>query len=473
MATKLRTFIDEFGFRINENNLSIRAEQLRARLKLYPAMVISQMLLAPLFIVLMWHITSHRNLLLWMGCLYLLHLWELIKWKYDHNRVDTLHQNHGWSRHFTIMALAIGLLWGVGTLFFFPGDLLPQTLVISLMLVLAAEAASMSSPHPPSMYTYVLGLMLPLAFRVMVEQDETHWALGIMLLLFLAALLGSGQFLGRLVLQTLRQRFEKTALAEQLAEQKAIADEARSKTEEMNEVLRNNSVVLEQMVRERTAELQRKTEEVAQIRDVTIVAMGSLAETRDNETGNHIKRTQRYMKALATQLRDHPRFREFLSGETIEQLYKLAPLHDIGKVGIPDRILQKPGKLTPDEFEIMKTHPLLGGNAIAAAEAGLTVHNNFLHIAREIATGHHEKWDGSGYPFGLKGDNIPIAARLMALADVYDALISRRVYKEGMSHEQAEQMICEGRGTHFDPDVVDAFVTIKDEFRHIAELFQG
>jgi putative two-component system response regulator len=202
------------------------------------------------------------------------------------------------------------------------------------------------------------------------------------------------------------------------------------------------------------------------------MAMASLAETRDNETGNHLKRTQTYIRALALQLRFHPRFREFLTEDNIESLYKLAPLHDIGKVGIPDAILLKKGKLTVEEFEIMKTHPLLGGNAIAMAESGLPTPNRFLHIAREIATGHHEKWDGSGYPLGLKGDEIPISARLMALADVYDALISRRVYKQPHSHEDAVAYILQGKGIHFDPDVTDVFITIKEEFRQIAERYQ-
>jgi putative two-component system response regulator len=172
------------------------------------------------------------------------------------------------------------------------------------------------------------------------------------------------------------------------------------------------------------------------------------------------------------QLRDKARFRDFLTEDNIESLYKLAPLHDIGKVGIPDAILLKKGKLTPEEFEIMKTHPLLGGNAIAMAENGLPTPNRFLHIAREIATGHHEKWDGSGYPLGLKGDEIPISARLMALADVYDALISRRIYKKAFTHEESVAHILLGRGTHFDPEVVDAFLVLKEEFRQIAEQYQ-
>jgi putative two-component system response regulator len=202
------------------------------------------------------------------------------------------------------------------------------------------------------------------------------------------------------------------------------------------------------------------------------MAMASLAETRDNETGNHLKRTQNYIRALAMKLCDHPRFREFLTEDNIESLYKLAPLHDIGKVGIPDAILLKQGKLTLEEFEIMKTHPLLGGNAISAAESGLPTPNCFMHIAREIANSHHEKWDGSGYPLGLKGNEIPISARLMSLADVYDALISRRIYKEPFTHEEAVAHILLGRGIHFDPDVTDAFLAIQKEFRQIAEQYQ-
>jgi putative two-component system response regulator len=197
--------------------------------------------------------------------------------------------------------------------------------------------------------------------------------------------------------------------------------------------------------------------------------MCSLSETRDNDTGNHIRRTQNYVRALAMHLQPHPRFSDFLSADNIEALYKVAPLHDIGKVGIPDAILLKPGKLTPEEFEIMKTHTTLGGNAITSSEENFQLRdNNYLMLAHQIATGHHENWDGSGYPRGLKEDDIPIGARLMAVADVYDALISRRVYKDGFSDERATGIIVEGRDKHFDPDVVDAFLAIKIEFQEIA-----
>ncbi|MDO8988666.1 MAG: HD domain-containing phosphohydrolase [Sideroxyarcus sp.] len=437
-------FFDELRFHIDESNLAMRAEQLRARLRLYPLMLVGQMVFEPLFVAMMWDISPHRYLLLWLTVIYLLHSVEWVTWVTDREDTRNIEECESWSRHFFSFALVVGMMWGFGTLFFFPQELLMQVLLICVMLALAAAATTMNAMHPPAFYAYLLGLMLPLTFRVMVEQDETHFALGAMLLLFLIVMLASGQHLNKFILRSL-------SLAQQLAS--------------MNDVL-------EHKVEERTSQLRHKTEEVSQIRDVTIMAMASLAETRDNETGNHLKRTQTYIRALALKLRGNPRFREFLTEDNIESLFKLAPLHDIGKVGIPDAILLKQGKLTPEEFEIMKMHPTLGGNALAMAESGLPTPNRFLHIAREIATGHHEKWDGSGYPLGLKGDDIPISARLMALADVYDALISRRVYKHPYTHAEAVAHILQGRGAHFDPDVADAFLSIQEEFRRIAEQYQ-
>jgi len=218
-------------------------------------------------------------------------------------------------------------------------------------------------------------------------------------------------------------------------------------------------------------EVQRRTREVTAIQDVTIHAMASLAETRDYETGNHIRRTQHYIQLLAELLREHKRFHNFLDEETIKLLFKSAPLHDIGKIGIPDRILLKPGRLTLEEFEIMKTHTSLGRDAIQHSEDRFGIDVNFLQLAKEIAYCHHEKWDGSGYPQGLAADDIPISARLMALADVYDALISRRVYKPGISHVQAVEIIREGCGSHFDPDICDAFLVNAELFREIAWRF--
>lgn len=218
-------------------------------------------------------------------------------------------------------------------------------------------------------------------------------------------------------------------------------------------------------------EVAKRTREVSAIQYVTILALTSLAETRDSDTGNHIRRTQHYVKALATKLKSHPRFGYFLSETTIDTLFKSAPLHDIGKVGIPDAILLKPAKLSFEEFELMKTHAVLGKDAIEEAEKQLGMEVPFLSIAKEIAYTHHEKWDGSGYPLGLKKEQIPISGRLMAVADVYDALISRRVYKEPMSHESAVKIMLEGRGKHFDPDVIDAFLELQDTFKGIAKTY--
>jgi putative two-component system response regulator len=198
-----------------------------------------------------------------------------------------------------------------------------------------------------------------------------------------------------------------------------------------------------------------------------IESLGTLAEYRDPETGGHIKRTQNYVKALAMHLRGHPRFRGLLNEETIELLYRSAPLHDVGKVGVRDHILLKAGRLDEAEFEQMKLHTLFGEEALHRTEQKLG-HSTFLRLAREIAGTHQEKWNGSGYPRGLKGDAIPFSGRLMAVADVYDALISKRIYKPPLPHEKAVAIIRAGQGVHFDPDLVDAFLELETVFRNIA-----
>ncbi|MGE5271235.1 MAG: two-component system response regulator [Thiohalocapsa sp.] len=231
-----------------------------------------------------------------------------------------------------------------------------------------------------------------------------------------------------------------------------------------NDLLKNQNQFLE-------SEVDRRTHEVRAIQDVAVLAVASLAETRDNETGNHIRRTQFYVRSLAMHLRRHPRFRAELDDAAIDLLYKSAPLHDIGKVGIPDRILLKPGRLTLEEFEIMKTHTTLGLDSIMQAEQRLGSPVGFLRYAKEIALSHQEKWDGSGYPEGRRGEEIPLSARLMAVADVYDALISRRVYKPPFSQEKSLTILSEGRGSHFDPDILDAFLGHTGEFKAIAERF--
>ncbi len=219
-------------------------------------------------------------------------------------------------------------------------------------------------------------------------------------------------------------------------------------------------------------EVERQTREVQNVQDVTILAMASLAETRDNETGMHLRRTQNYMRLLAEHLHQHSPYASQLNEGVIELLYKSTPLHDIGKVGIPDHILLKPGKLTAEEFRIMQKHSELGAHIIAEAEALLDAPSSFLRYAREIAHYHHENWDGSGYPKGLKGEAIPLSARLMAVADVYDALISKRCYKEAFSHEDATGFIESQVGRKFDPVIVEAFRQVADRFATIAATFK-
>jgi len=214
--------------------------------------------------------------------------------------------------------------------------------------------------------------------------------------------------------------------------------------------------------------IRARTDEIHRTRDATILGLATLAETRDNETGAHILRTQFYVKALAEHMAQHPKYAGQLTPETIELIHKSAPLHDIGKVGIPDAILLKPDRLTDEEFSIMKTHPELGGEAIRTAERRFGEGSSFLRHARDIVETHHEKWDGSGYPKGLKGEKIPLSGRLMALADVYDALISERVYKPAFPHEAAKKIITTDSGTHFDPDVVEAFLAVEAQFVAIA-----
>lgn len=231
------------------------------------------------------------------------------------------------------------------------------------------------------------------------------------------------------------------------------------------EMLERQNEILEERVIERTAQL-------GELQDVAMVAMGALAESRDPETGNHIRRTQHYVRVLAQELAKNPKFKEYLTPDVITSLYKSAPLHDIGKVGIEDSILLKPGKLTDEEFDEMKNHTVYGRDAIAAAEKEIDSADNFLKFAKEIAFSHQEKWDGSGYPEGTSGDEIPISARLMAVADVYDALISKRVYKPPFPHEKAVAIILEGKGSHFDPDMVDAFEKVTEQFNEIAKTYK-
>ncbi|MFZ6688493.1 HD domain-containing phosphohydrolase [Undibacterium sp. SXout11W] len=236
-------------------------------------------------------------------------------------------------------------------------------------------------------------------------------------------------------------------------------------------LLRKAQILLQDQNKRLEVEVKNRTKDLTELQDATILSMASMAETRDNETGNHILRTQEYVKMLSKYLQTHPLFKNFLTDENIEILFKSAPLHDIGKIGIPDSILLKPGRLTDEEMTIMKTHTTIGKQIIESTERRLGRSIPFLQIAKEIAFSHQEKWNGSGYPMGLNGNQIPISARLMAVADVYDALISRRVYKPAMTHEQAVEIMLEGRGSHFDPDILDAFLQVQSEFAACAGRF--
>lgn len=230
------------------------------------------------------------------------------------------------------------------------------------------------------------------------------------------------------------------------------------------ECLQNDNAWLEAEVKHRLRENELE-------QTVSIRALAHLAEIRDIETGYHIQRTQSYVQALAVRLRDHPRFAGFLTSANIDMLVKSAPLHDIGKIGIPDCILLKTGQFTHQEWDIMKTHAKLGSDAIERAEHDAEQPVAFLSMAKEIARWHHERWDGGGYPDGLSGSAIPITARLMALADVFDALISPRIYKPAFTFVQAREVIAEGRGVHFDPDAAAVFLAGYDEFVAIAEKY--
>ena len=203
-------------------------------------------------------------------------------------------------------------------------------------------------------------------------------------------------------------------------------------------------------------------------RMATILGLAKLAEYRDEGTGTHLERIREYAKILAAELVRNPKYRKIITPEYIDDIYQSSILHDIGKVGIPDAILLKPGKLTDEELAVIKRHTQLGGDAIKAIEAQIEG-RSFLKMGKEIAYNHHEKWDGSGYPRGLKGENIPLSARIVALADVYDALTTERFYKPAYSHQKSKQIIIDLKARHFDPAIVDAFLRLEDHFNRIRE----
>jgi putative two-component system response regulator len=204
---------------------------------------------------------------------------------------------------------------------------------------------------------------------------------------------------------------------------------------------------------------------------VAFFAMATLAELRESDTESHLMRIQRYVRLLVDKLRTHPAFASTLTPDYVNALFESLPMYDMGTVGIPDRILLKPGRLGASEVAIMRTHTTLGHEALLRAEKTLGLSTPLLNLAKELTLCHHEKWNGKGYPKGLAGTQIPVSARIVALADVYDALISNKVYKDGISHDAAVQVIFGERDAHFDPDVVDAFIEVNDEFLAVTQRF--
>ena len=217
--------------------------------------------------------------------------------------------------------------------------------------------------------------------------------------------------------------------------------------------------------------VREQVKDISDSQAATIIALAKLAEYRDDNTGKHLERVQTYCQLLATKLSETPRYRNQIDATYIENIYRASPLHDIGKVGIPDNVLLKPGKLTPEEFELMKTHAALGARLLEKVRAKYQK-NAFINMGIAITRSYHEKWNGSGYPDGQVGGDITLCARIMAVADVYDALRSKRCYKPAFPHEKSRDIILQDSGTHFDPDVANAFSEVQEDFRAIGEKME-
>jgi len=239
-----------------------------------------------------------------------------------------------------------------------------------------------------------------------------------------------------------------------------------NKINELNIQLLKSNKELNLLKHSLETKVEKRTREVRKIQHVTIFALARLAESRDQDTGDHLNRMRKFSYMIAKRLAKTKTYKGYIDKKYVNNIYHSSPLHDIGKVGISDTILLKPGKLTLDEFELMKNHTVIGGKTLEDAEKQLKYKTkSFLAMGKNIAYCHHEKWDGSGYPFGLKGTEIPLSARIVALADVYDALTSKRVYKDAISHEVAKDMIVQGRNKHFDPQIVDTFLMLEHIFK--------
>ena len=218
------------------------------------------------------------------------------------------------------------------------------------------------------------------------------------------------------------------------------------------------------------ADVQKKTEELAQMQNALILVLADIVESRDKNTGAHVRKTAAYTEIILKHMRKKGYYTDMLTDSYISDVVNSAPLHDVGKIQVPDAILNKPGRLTDEEFTIMKKHTTAGQEILSQAIA-LVPNSGYLDEARNLAAYHHEKWDGSGYPYGIAGTEIPLSARVMAVADVFDALVSKRSYKKPFTYEEAIKIIKDGSGKHFDPLIVDAFLSAEDEVRLVEQKF--
>ena len=250
---------------------------------------------------------------------------------------------------------------------------------------------------------------------------------------------------------------------------KSVVEKA-SKINELNLQLLKSNKELSLLKQSLEEKVDKRTKEIKKIQQVTIFALARLAESRDQETGDHLGRIRTYSHLIAKELSTSKQYKGYIDKKYISNIYYSSPLHDIGKVGISDGILLKPGKLTLEEFDIMKSHTIIGGKTLEDAEKQLRKKTkSFLSMGKNIAYCHHEKWDGSGYPFGLKGTEIPLSARIVSLADVYDALTSKRVYKDAMTHDIAKDIIIQGSEKHFDPVIIESFYKLEKKFKEISQ----
>lgn len=274
------------------------------------------------------------------------------------------------------------------------------------------------------------------------------------------------------------QEEEKTVFLKRLKTQSDSLQEVLYKSimehtqeiSDLNTRLTENNFALSMLRNSLELKVLERTKEIKQVQDVTIFSLARLAESRDQETGDHLDRIRSFCYLLADHLYQNKKFPEEITPAFIYDIYHTSPLHDIGKVGIEDKILLKPGKLTEREFEVMKQHTVIGGKTLFDAEKQLTKgDSSFLSMGRKIAYFHHEKWNGSGYPYGLKREDIPLCARIVAVADVYDALTTKRIYKEAFPHSDAKQIIVDNKETHFDPVLVETFLALEEKFQDLTQ----